>query len=159
MNVRQRYAVGHALCKGVDVLAIAEKLLENSKIPVQAYRYEVGLVLPPGLELHDLATADVIYVWHWDNEDSLVLLGWERPATLKSKVKEEAESSGGAPAKLDRLPARPMNELIDLSPNTAHMNQKLENPFSPGDRVVKAEDKDPSVAVVEVMPPEKNVGA
>ncbi len=40
------------------------------------------------------------------------------------------------------------------------MNQKPENPFSPGDRVKKKGDDDASVAVVvEVLPPEQNTGA
>jgi hypothetical protein len=52
-----------------------------------------------------------------------------------------------------------MNELMDLGPNTAHMNQKPQNPFAPGDRVVKDGAEEPSVAVViEVLPPEKEVG-
>lgn len=52
-----------------------------------------------------------------------------------------------------------MNELMDLGPNTAHMNQKPQNPFSPGDRVVKSDDEEASVAVVvEVLPPEKEAG-
>jgi hypothetical protein len=52
-----------------------------------------------------------------------------------------------------------MNELMDLGPNTAHMNQKPQNPFAPGDRVVKSGDGEASVAVVvEVLPPEKDVG-
>jgi len=51
-----------------------------------------------------------------------------------------------------------MNEFHELGPNTAHMNQKPQNPFSPGDRVVKAGDTDASVAVViELLPPEKDV--
>jgi hypothetical protein len=52
-----------------------------------------------------------------------------------------------------------MNELMNLGPNTAHMNQKPQNPFSPDDRVIKSGDEDASVAVVvEVPPPEKDVG-
>jgi hypothetical protein len=100
---------------------------------------------------------DVIaMVWHRDNEDGLILIGWERTETLKSKVETQEVYSGEEPAKLTHLAARPMNELHDLGPNTAHLNQKPENPFSPGDRVVKAEDSDASVAVVvEVLPPEK----
>jgi hypothetical protein len=44
--------------------------------------------------------------------------------------------------------------------NSVHLNQKPENPFMPGDRVVKAGDTDGSVAVVvEVLPPEKNTAA
>ncbi len=51
-----------------------------------------------------------------------------------------------------------MNELHNLGPNTAHLNQKPQNPFSPGDRVVKKGDDDASVAVViEVLLPENNV--
>jgi hypothetical protein len=98
-------------------------------------------------------------VWHRDNEDGLILLGWERVETLKSKVSTQEAYSGDEPTKLDHLAARPMNELMDLGPNTAHMNQKPQNPFSPGDRVIKAGDEDASVAVVvEVLPPEKDVG-
>jgi len=38
------------------------------------------------------------------------------------------------------------------------MNQKPQNPYAPGDRVVKAGDDDASIAVVvEVLPPEKDV--
>jgi DNA-binding Lrp family transcriptional regulator len=81
----------------------------------------------------------------------------ERVETLESKISTQEAYSGEEPEKLDHLAARPMNELMDLGPNTAHMNQKPQNPFSPGDRVVKAEDDDPDVAVVvEVLPPEKD---
>lgn len=100
----------------------------------------------------------IVMVWHRDNEDGLILLGWERVETLHSKVTTQEAYSGDEPTKLDHLAARPMNELMDLGPNTAHMNQKPQNPFSPGDRVVKADDKDASVAVViEVLPPEKDM--
>ncbi|SEV85394.1 hypothetical protein [Natrinema salifodinae] len=117
---------------------------------------DVSAFLPESLVERDPDDDIVVMVWHRDDEDSLMLLGWERLATLKSK----AEYSGESPAKLDHLAARPMNELLDLGPNTAHMNQKPENPFQPGDRVVKAEDEDPSIGVVvEVLPPEKNTGA
>jgi len=45
-------------------------------------------------------------------------------------------------------------------PTIPHLNQKPENPFSPGDRVTKKSDDDASVAVVvEVLPPEKNTTA
>jgi hypothetical protein len=102
----------------------------------------------------------IVMVWHRDNEDALILLGWERTETLKSKVETQEEYSGEKPEKLAHLSARPMNELHDLGPNTAHLNQKPENPFTPGDRVVKASDEDASVAVVvEVLPPEKNTTA
>ncbi|QSG06622.1 Uncharacterized protein HSR121_2294 [Halapricum desulfuricans] len=51
-----------------------------------------------------------------------------------------------------------MNSLSDLGPNAAYLNQKPENPFQPGDRVVKQADEDRSVAVVvEVLPPETQV--
>ncbi|PSQ54705.1 hypothetical protein BRD22_11755 [Halobacteriales archaeon SW_8_68_21] len=100
----------------------------------------------------------VVMVWHRDNEDALILLGWERTETLKSKIRTQAEYSGDEPEKLAHLATRPMNELHDLGPNTAHLNQKPQNPFQPGDRVVKASaDDDTSVAVVvEILPPEKN---
>jgi hypothetical protein len=101
----------------------------------------------------------IVMVWHRDNEDGLILLGWERVETLESKVATQEEYSGDEPTKLDHLATRPMNELMDLGPNTAHMNQKPQNPFSPGDRVVKPDDEDASTAVVvEVLPPEKEVG-
>lgn len=96
-------------------------------------------------------------VWHRDKEDGLILLGWERVETLKSKVTTQEAYSGEEPEKLDHLAARPLNELMDLGPNTAHTNQKPKNSFSPGVRVVKAEDDDPDVAVVvEFLPPEKD---
>lgn len=129
------------------------------KVDVKSSR-DVSAFLPESLVERDPDDDIVVMVWHRDNEDSLMLLGWERLETLKSKVRTEAEYSGESPEKLDHLAARPMNELIDLGPNTAHMNQKPENPFQPGDRVVKAGDDDQSVGVViEVLPPEKNTGA
>ena len=101
----------------------------------------------------------IVMVWHRDKEDGYILLGWERVETLQSKVKTQKEFSGNEPDKLDHLSARPMNELMDLGPNTAHMNQKPQNPFSPGDRVIKSADDDASVGVViETPPPEKEVG-
>ena len=121
---------------------------------------DVSAFLPESLVERDPDDDIVVMVWHRDNEDSLMLLGWGRLETLQSKVRTEEEFSGEAPEKLDHLAVRPMNELIDLGPNTAHMNQKPENPFKPGDRVVKAGDEEPSVGiVVEVLPPEKNIGA
>jgi hypothetical protein len=100
----------------------------------------------------------LVMVWHRDNEDSLILLGWEHVETLVSKVRTEAAFSGANPEKLDHIAVRPMNDLADLGPNTAHMNQKPENPFAPGDRVVRKDDDDASVAVVvEVLPPETQV--
>lgn len=50
-----------------------------------------------------------------------------------------------------------MNDLADLGPNMAHMNQKPENPFRPGDRVTSGGDNDSTAVVVEVLPPEMNV--
>ncbi|MDZ5811388.1 hypothetical protein U4E84_08520 [Halorubrum sp. AD140] len=121
---------------------------------------DVSAFLPESLVERDPDDDIVVMVWHRDNEDSLMLLGWERLETLRSKVETEAAFSGDSPEKLDHLAARPMNELLDLGPNTAHMNQKPENPFSPGDRVVKAGDAEPSAGiVVEVLPPEQNTGA
>ena len=129
------------------------------KVDVKSSR-DVSAFLPESLVERDPDDDIVVMVWHRDNEDSLMLLGWERLETLKSKVETEAAFSGDSPEKLDHLAARPMNELLDLGPNTAHMNQKPENPFSPGDRVVKASDAEPSVGiVVEVLPPEQNTGA
>ena len=120
---------------------------------------DVSAFLPQSVVERDAEDDIVVMVWHRDNEDSLILLGWERVETLVSKVNMDSQYSGTGPEKLAHLAARPMNELIDLGPNTAHMNQKPENPFQPGDRVVKTE-ADPSVGVViEVMPPEQNVGA
>ena len=99
----------------------------------------------------------LVMVWHRDNEDALIMLGWERTETLKSKVRTQDEYSGEEPEKLAHLATRPMNELHDLGPNTAHLNQKPQNPFQPGDRVVKSGDEDSSVGVVvEVLPPEEN---
>ncbi|WP_435101210.1 hypothetical protein [Halarchaeum sp. P4] len=118
---------------------------------------DVSAFLPEALIERDPDDDIVVMVWHRDNEDSLMLLGWERLATLTSKVESERAYAGDSPAKLDHLAARPMNELIDLGPNTAHMNQQPTNPFRPGDRVVRADDDDLSVGVVvEVLPPEKD---
>ena len=67
----------------------------------------------------------------------------------------DAEYDGDIPSKLDHLAVRPMNELIDLGPNTAHMNQRPSSPFVPGDRVIKRGEEDSSVGVViDVLPPE-----
>lgn len=97
----------------------------------------------------------VVMVWHRDKEDGLILLGWERVETLQSKAASQESYSGAEPAKLDHLAARPMNEFLDLGPNTAHMNQKPQNPFAPGDRVVKSSETHPDVGIViEVLPPE-----
>jgi hypothetical protein len=63
--------------------------------------------------------------------------------------------SGEDPEKLAHLADRPMNEFHELGPNTVHFNQKPQNPFTPGNRVQKAGDLEASVAVVEVLPPEK----
>lgn len=120
---------------------------------------DVSAFLPGSLLETDPDDDVVVMAWHRDKEDSLILLGWERMETLHSKVAAQADFSGDVPEKLDHLPARPMNELLDLGPNTAHMNQKPENPFGPGDRVVEADADDPDVAVVvTALPPEKEVG-
>ena len=121
---------------------------------------DVSAFRPANILANDPDDDIIVMVWHRDNEDALILLGWERTETLKSKVKTQEEYSGEEPEKLAHLAARPMNELHDLGPNTAHLNQKPENPFSPGDRVTKKGDNDASVAVVvEVLPPEKNTTA
>ena len=120
---------------------------------------DVSAFLPETLLENDSEDDIVVMVWHRDAEDSLILLGWERIETLRSKVDAQEEYGGETPEKLDHLAARPMNELIDLGPNTAHMNQKPTNPFGPGDRVVRADDLDASVSVVvDVPPPEKEIG-
>ncbi|WP_255151328.1 hypothetical protein [Halorarius halobius] len=120
---------------------------------------DVSAFLPETILDNDPDDEIVVMVWHRDNEDSLILLGWERLETLHSKVSAQDQYSGEEPEKLDHLAARPMNEIMDLGPNTAFMNQKPENPFSPGDRVIKSGDDDASVAVVvDLLPPEKEVG-
>lgn len=138
-----------------------------SKYDFEAFGYEIDVktsrdvstFLPNSIIESDPDDDIVVMVWHRDNEDSLILLGWERLQTLKSKVSSQEEFAGEEPEKLDHLAARPMNELIDLGPNTAHMNQKPTNPFTPGDRVVRAGEADASMAVVvDVLPPEKSVG-
>jgi hypothetical protein len=118
---------------------------------------DVSTFRPEALLDNDPDDDIIVMVWHRDNEDALIILGWERTETLKSKVRTQDEYSGEEPEKLAHLAARPMNELHDLGPNTAHLNQKPENPFQPGDRVVKSGDEDSSVGVVvEVLPPEEN---
>jgi hypothetical protein len=121
---------------------------------------DVSAFRPATLLANDPDDDILVMVWHRDNEDALILLGWERTETLTSKVETQEAYSGEEPAKLAHLAARPMNELHDLGPNTAHLNQKPENPFAPGDRVVKRGEDDASIAVVvEVLPPEKNTTA
>ena len=129
------------------------------EIDVKSSR-DVSAFRPENLLENDPDDDIIVMVWHRDKEDALILLGWERTETLKSKVRSQETYSGEEPEKLAHLSARPMNELHDLGPNTAHLNQKPENPFNPGDRVVKAGDDDASTAVVvEVMPPEQSVTA
>lgn len=117
---------------------------------------DVSAFLPQQLVERDSDDDIVVMVWHRDKEDSLILLGWERVDTLKSKVGAEAEYEGKEPAKLDHLAMRPMNDLVDLGPNTAHLNQTPDNPFNPGDRVVTGGDGSLGI-VVEVLPPETQV--
>jgi len=119
---------------------------------------DVSAFLPSRLVENDSDDEIVVMAWHRDDEDSLTLLGWEWVETLITKVETQAEYSGKEPAKLKHIAMQPMNGLNDLGPNTAFMNQKPENPFSPGNRVVKRGDDDASVAVVvEVLPPETQV--
>jgi hypothetical protein len=118
---------------------------------------DVSAFLPETLYEKDPDDDIIVMAWHRDNEDALVLLGWTRTGTLESKVTTDSEYDGETPGKLDHLAVRPMNELIDLGPNTAHMNQRPTSPFGPGDRVVKKSDDDdgsPGV-VIDVLPPEK----
>ncbi|WP_058997985.1 hypothetical protein [Haloarcula sp. CBA1127] len=119
---------------------------------------DVSSFLPETLVEKDSEDDIIVMAWHRDNEDSLILLGWEHVETLESKVETEEQFSGNSPEKLEHLATRPMNDLQDLGPNTANMNQTPENPFQPGDRVQKCDDEDASVGVViEVLPPETQV--
>jgi len=119
---------------------------------------DISAFKPETLVEKDAEDDIIVMVWHRDNEDSLILLGWERVDTLVSKVRTEQQFSGDSPMKLEHLATRPMNDLQDLGPNTANMNQTPENPFQPGDRVTKSADPDASVGVViEVLPPETQV--
>ncbi|MBX0296799.1 hypothetical protein [Haloarcula nitratireducens] len=118
---------------------------------------DVSAFLPETLVENDSEDDIVVMVWHRDNEDSLIMLGWEHVETLQSKVETEAQFSGNSPAKLEHLATRPMNDLQDLGPNTANMNQTPTNPFQPGDRVEKRENDASVGVVVEVLPPETKV--
>jgi hypothetical protein len=119
---------------------------------------DVSAFLPQKLIETDSDDDILVMAWHRDNEDSLILLGWEWVETLATKVRTQDTYSGEEPEKLKHLAMQPMNDLNDLGPNTAFMNQKPENPFQPGDRVTRCDDEDASVAVVvEVLPPETQV--
>jgi hypothetical protein len=119
---------------------------------------DVSAFLPQKLIEMDSDDDIIVMVWHRDNEDSLILLGWERVDTLASKVETEEAFSGESPEKLNHLAMRQMNELADLGPNTANMNQKPSNPFAPGDWVQRKDESNASKAVVvEVLPPETQV--
>jgi hypothetical protein len=117
---------------------------------------DVSAFLPETLYENDPDDDILVLAWHRDNEDALMLMGWVRTRTLESKVATDEEYEGDVPSKLDHLAIRPMNELIDLGPNTAHMNQRPSSPFTVGDRVLKrgeADDATPGV-VIDVLPPE-----
>jgi len=119
---------------------------------------DVSAFLPSKIVENDSKDEIIVMAWHRDNEDSLILLGWEWVDTLLTKVETQEAYSGEEPAKLDHIAMQSMNSLSDLGPNAAYLNQKPENPFQPGDRVVKRSDEDRSVAVViEVLPPETQV--
>jgi hypothetical protein len=119
---------------------------------------DVSAFLPETIVENDSEDDIIVMVWHRDAEDSLILLGWEHVETLVSKVEAEEAYSGEEPEKLDHLAMRPMNDLVDLGPNTAHMNQTPENPFQPGDRVKRKGKEDGSTSVVvEVLPPETQI--
>lgn len=127
------------------------------KVDVKTSR-DVSAFLPESLVEADAADDIIVMVWHRDNEDSLMLLGWEHVDTLVSKVTSEEAYGGAAPDNLAHLAMQQMNDLQTLGPNTAHLNQTPENPFSPGDRVEKRGVDDPSVGVVvEVLPPETQI--
>jgi len=127
------------------------------KVDVKTSR-DVSAFLPKKLIDSDDEDDIIVMAWHRDKEDSLILIGWILVETLISKVNTQEQFSGEEPEKLKHIPSRPMNELNDLGPNTAFLNQKPENPFSPGDRVQKVNERDPTAAiVVEVLPPETQV--
>jgi len=85
----------------------------------------------PATLLENDSEGDIIaMVWHRDNEDGLILFGWERVETLESKFETQNTHSGAEPAKLSHPAASQMNELHDLRPNTAHLNKKPENLFA-----------------------------
>lgn len=115
---------------------------------------DVSAFLPENLLNIDDEDDIIVMVWHRDDEDSMILLGWAFVETLSSKVSAENQYDGDV-AKLDHLSVRPMNELVDLGPNAMNLNQLPDNPFKPGDRVVKGDN---SVGVVtEIVPPDKDV--
>jgi hypothetical protein len=119
---------------------------------------DVSAFRPDQLVAQDSEDDIIVMVWHRDNEDSLILLGWERVETLESKVESESGYSGNEPEQLEHLASRKMNDLMNLGPNVAHMNQTPDNPFSPGDRVIKKQKEDASEGiVVEILPPESSV--
>ena len=127
------------------------------KVDVKTSR-DVSAFLPKTPTEKDSEDDIIVMAWHRDNEDSLILLGWEHVQTLESKVQTQEEFSGEEPEKLQHLALRPMNDLQDLGPNMANMNQKPENPFQPGDRVEKRGEDEPSVGVVvEVLPSENQI--
>jgi hypothetical protein len=107
---------------------------------------DVSAFRPSNLLAIDDTDDIIVMVWHRDNEDALILLGWERIETLRSKV--ETEYEGKTLEQLDHLPARSMTQLLDLGPSTAQMNQRIECDFAIGDRVQPADDDDPTVGVV-----------
>lgn len=118
---------------------------------------DVSAFLPKAMIETDSDDDILVMAWHRDNEDSLILLGWEWIKTLETKVKTQEEYSGEEPERLKHIAMRPMNDLKDLGPNAAYLNQKPENPFKPGDRVVKRDDSSSVAVVVEVLPPETQV--
>ena len=91
---------------------------------------DVSAFLPESLVENDSDDDIIVMAWPRDNEGNLVLLGWEQLETLVSKVEAQEQFSEEEPAKLKHLAMQPMNDLTDLGPNTAYMNQKPENPFS-----------------------------
>ena len=117
---------------------------------------DVSAFLPESIVKNDDEDDIIVMVWHRDNEDSLIILGWAFMDTLESKMAAESQYSGDGVPKLDHLSMRPMNEFVDLGPNAMNLNQMPDNPFSPGDRV-KKKDGDNVGVVTEVVPPDEDV--
>ncbi|WEL22690.1 Uncharacterized protein HBNXHr_2651 [Halorhabdus sp. BNX81] len=114
---------------------------------------DVSAFLPEQVLKTDDDDDIVVMAWHRDNEDALILLGWERIETLQSKAATKHDFSGEEPEKLDHLASRPMNQLLELGPSAAKMDQRPSNPFTPGDRV--RNDSGDEAIVIERVPPEK----
>jgi hypothetical protein len=112
---------------------------------------DVSAFMPEALLENDDADDIIVMTWHRDNEDALMLLGWERIETLRSKA--ETEFDGESPDSLDHLAARPMNQLLELGPTAAQMNQKAPSTFAIGDEVVpENSDAGAAAVIVDLLP-------